>query len=1145
MRARAVMSTACALFLCVPLTAAGPRGPSDAVLDALTQELARSAQALGKQSPAAYFIAYEAWDQSMVSVYAEDGAALLPDTSRWRRMVADVRVGDYALDSTHPIQGPLAGLYRLGGGAQSLPLEDDPWALRAAVWQETERRFRQAGQRYTQAVANRAATAAPSDTSADFSREAAYVRVDDPPAMPVVDAAVWRDRLARVSDRLANAPGVFNSSARLSVERDVRWLVNSEGTRVRTGRTHVRVFLTAATRGPDGAEMHLYRSFDSHAGAGLPSEERLLATADSLTGDLAALRTAPEAEPYAGPAIMGGEAAAVFFHEIFGHRVEGHRQKDENFAQTFTARMGQQVLPAWMSIVDDPTLASYGGVELNGQYSVDDEGVAARRTPVVTDGKLVGFLMGRSPVKAAANSNGHGRRQPGTPLVVSRQGNLIVTSSRAVTPAELRRQLVAEVKRQGKPYGLYFEQVEGGFTMTGRYGPQAFKVLPLKVWRVYADGRPDQLVRGADVEGTPLTAFASILAADNDLRVFNGYCGAESGSVPVSAASPAVLLAQIEVSKKTKPMDRPPVLAAPRMPAPPSLAAPGAAGEDPLSRALGDELKREADSLALPGLPRPYLIRYRVSDARGVNASASFGALVSSRSGRSRTVTAEVRVGSTQEDNGNFNDPFSFAQTSETLPLNEEYAATREAAWRITDAAYRGAVEAIARKRAARANEPADTMPDYSAAAPLVLILPPAAAPPDTGAVNDLVRRASAVFRDFPAIDASSVNFGASGVNNYVLASDGTRTRWPGGRSTVTLSATTHTADGHTLTEARRIDSPPATLPDTTPVMAAARALAASLTARATAAAVERYRGPIILEPEAAARLFADLLGRRLSGTPQATLAPQFAAMRTLRAPSAALGERVLPAGFDVVDDPLRESAGGVPLAGHYAVDDEGVRGQPVRVVEDGVVRALLASRTPGPAAATSNGHGRGSMGSMGGPGARGAMATLWVTPRRALSGAELRKALLARAATAGLDHAIVVRALTAQPRRSPFDAGGTFQMSSVSGASEGAAFSAVAVMVYRDGRELPLPDLVLSGLTPRTLERILGAGDRPAATNVAVSVGDGPGALSLLGMDVPDPYAVGGSIVTPAILVDDIEASQPRPTDRPPLLKHPFFDRR
>ena len=197
-----------------------------------------------------------------------------------------------------------------------------------------------------------------------------------------------------------------------------------------------------------------------------------------------------------------------------GTASKGHRQKDESEGQTFTKSVGKPVLPDFLSVVFDPTRADFQGSALNGTYLYDDEGVKARPVTVVENGILKTFLMSRSPIDGFPQSNGHGRRSPGKEIV-SRQSNLFVESSKQVSDAELRQMLIAEVKRQGKPYGLYFDQVSSGYTTTARRGLQAFTVVPLVVYRVYPDGRPDELIRGVDIVGTPLASFAKIVATSD------------------------------------------------------------------------------------------------------------------------------------------------------------------------------------------------------------------------------------------------------------------------------------------------------------------------------------------------------------------------------------------------------------------------------------------------------------------------------------------------------------------------------------------------------------------------------------------------------------------------------------------------------
>jgi TldD protein len=308
-------------------------------------------------------------------------------------------------------------------------------------------------------------------------------------------------------------------------------------------------------------ELPRYESYFSFTPEGLPDDATVLKDVNQMIADLEALRKAPVVDPYTGPAILSGRATAVFFHEVFGHRIEGHRQKSETEGQTFKKMVGQPVLPDFLSVVSDPTLRHYGGTDLVGSYDYDDEGVKTRRVTAVDDGVLKNFLMSRTPIDGFPNSNGHARAQPGfTP--VARQSNLLVLNSKPMSRAQLKSMLLEQIKEQHKPFGLLFDDIEGGFTITGRTIPNAFNVLPVMVYRVYPDGR-EELVRGVDLIGTPLTVFSKIVAADDEKAVFNGICGAESGGVPVSAGGPAILVSQIEVQKKQKSQERPPILPAP------------------------------------------------------------------------------------------------------------------------------------------------------------------------------------------------------------------------------------------------------------------------------------------------------------------------------------------------------------------------------------------------------------------------------------------------------------------------------------------------------------------------------------------------------------------------------------------------------
>jgi predicted Zn-dependent protease len=348
----------------------------------------------------------------------------------------------------------------------------------------------------------------------------------------------------------------------LSVQSETDYFASSEGSQIVTPHLQARLVVVAVTRADDGMDLFRDQTFESETADGLPKQADLAAAVRVLGQSLEALRKAPVTEPFDGPAILSGRASAVFFHEVLGHRLEGQRQRGDEEGQTFTKDVGKDVLPSFLSVADDPTQTTFGNTWLSGSYQFDDEGQKAERVDLIQDGVLKTFLMSRLPIASFNASNGHGRAETGH-VPTGRQGNLIVTSTKAVPDADLRKQLIEEARKQGKPYGLYFEDISSGFAVTQRSSPQAFQVIPLVVWRVYVDGRPDELVRGVGIVGTPLAAMKSIISTGDRSEVFNGECGAESGTVPVSAVAPAMLLSSIETQRQPQGTARPPILPKP------------------------------------------------------------------------------------------------------------------------------------------------------------------------------------------------------------------------------------------------------------------------------------------------------------------------------------------------------------------------------------------------------------------------------------------------------------------------------------------------------------------------------------------------------------------------------------------------------
>lgn len=568
MHRRCILSAAALLILAAIPVAAKPadKSPSAStpiLLDAMTGELNRAFAVLSKPvGPAAdkltpaYFLSYSASDADFVTIRAQYGAIVDSSTGRARVADVQVRVGDPSLDNTH-------GDHRNSAvNSVQLPLTDDREAIARTLWLATNTGYGNALDSYLRVKTEAQVRAKEEDTSPDFSEEPPQTHIGAVAPPVSVDRAAWEQRVRALSQVFRDYPDVYQNMVMLTAQNETDYFASSEGSKIVTPHTRARLVVIAVTRADDGMDLFRARTFEAETVDGLPTQALLVAAMRDLAESLEALRKAPVTDPFDGPAILSGRAAAVFFHEVLGHRLEGQRQRGDEEGQTFTKDIGKQVLPAFLSVADDPTENRFGNTWLSGSYEYDDEGQKAQRVELIQDGVLKNFLMSRLPIASFSHSNGHGRAETGH-MPTGRQGNLIVTSTKSVSEAELRKELIEEAKKQGKPYGLYFEDISSGFAVTTRSSPQAFQVIPLVVYRVYVDGRPDELVRGVGIVGTPLAAMKSILATGDKSEVFNGECGAESGTVPVSAVAPAMLLSTIETQRQPQGTARPPILPIP------------------------------------------------------------------------------------------------------------------------------------------------------------------------------------------------------------------------------------------------------------------------------------------------------------------------------------------------------------------------------------------------------------------------------------------------------------------------------------------------------------------------------------------------------------------------------------------------------
>jgi TldD protein len=533
---------------------------------------------LKKRPEPAHYLSYQIADQRVVSLEAEGGALIDDSDERQRNLDVDLRVGSAELDNTRSLSDDPNGANNPMVRRGTVPFGDEPLAIRKALWLETDRRYREGVGQLTYVRQDQSTIKNRGKAIPDFARSEP-VSYAEPIAALGFDKAAWIERLKTCSAKACAAPppaaaaasssprtppGSSTARARRSSSRGPR-----PSSRCRSGSRPTTAWACRASSSASRSTRPACRA--------TPTSGVMI---DTVTSDLDALHDAPLAEPYVGPAILEGRAAGVFFHEVFGHRIEGHRQKDDTSGQTFASYVGKDIAPSWLSVYDDATVQTLNGLTRSTASSASTTRAwSARRVPLIDQGTLVGFLLGRNPILGFPGSNGHGRKEPGLPAV-ARQGNLVVEAARSVEKAELEKLLIAELERQCselkqcRDYGMIFTDISGGFTNTSAFAPQAFKVNPVMAYRLYKDGRRE-LVRGIDISGTPLAALQSIRAASREVETFNGVCGAESGWVPVSASAPSLLIEKLEIESSFTPQDRPPILA------PPALTTAATAGGTP------------------------------------------------------------------------------------------------------------------------------------------------------------------------------------------------------------------------------------------------------------------------------------------------------------------------------------------------------------------------------------------------------------------------------------------------------------------------------------------------------------------------------------------------------------------------------------
>ena len=1020
----------------------------DPVLAAMVAELARAEAELGSLEEPPYHIALQVIEMRRVSIHGEEGGLQGYRPGRVRMVQADVRVGSPELDSTHPLRD--ATWDEPPPPGRELGLGDDPAVLGREIWREIDARYRVAQDRWQRVLADRQVLVE-EEASYDLAPARTETELHPVATLDGVDLPAWEDAVRRASAVFAQSTITHDPSVSITGEAETRWFVSTEGHRLREGATRFRASVRGDSLADDGTMLSLFEAWDSASPGGLPDADAMVAAVAELEAELQALRGAPEEEPYQGPAILSGRASAVFFHEIFGHRVEGHRLKRVDDAQTFRNRVGEAILPAILSVYDDPTLPALDGQDLRGFYRFDDEGVRSERVTLVRDGVLEGFLESRSPVGDEGRSNAHGRRQAGHD-VVTRQGNLLIEASETVSEADLRQRLIRATREAGLEHGLYIEDIEGGFTFTDRDIPNAFQIDVVSARRIYVDGRPDEVVRGLDLIGTPLQTFAQIVAAGPTPEVFNGTCGAESGWVPVSAAAPALLVAQVETQRKLKGQSKPPLSPPPVAEDAPASAAPGS---DLLLDALAAGADRAASQLRLEDAEVPAWVTVLVDDRDTARIAAEFGELRRETGVHQRPARVEVVVGDHQLNSsrieGGVVATLPDALKKPVLVVDDAPVALARDLWLTADESYKAAVTRLSLKTAARrgmGGEPPP--PDWVPAEPVVDVDLSELPAIDRDRLREIALTASARLKGLGGtLRAGQVIAGETQGRLYQVDTSGTRIVQPHGHAAIYAYADVVTDAGVRLFDRRQwVARTAAELPAIDEVADEVERMGHALLWRADATAVDYYEGPVVFEGEAAADLFRYLLPGELRGTP-----PTPEAGRTYQQQvrgGARLGRRVLPRGWTVVDDPTDVPEG---MAGGHRYDMEGVPARAVTLVDDGYVRDFVMSRVPRRDLSGSTGHARGDV-----QGSLTARLSSWTAkPKRLLPGRRFDAEVQALRRAAGQPAVLVIRRME-------------------QGWEGDLPLPTAAVWRFPDGAEVPVLSMELQGIDRRTLRGIAAA---------------------------------------------------------------------
>ena len=1086
------------LILCL-ITEISVCNSQDTVLKTLKTELERNFYVLKNQTVPAYYINLRLDEIQTINCVGKMGRLqIAPRLSLPTHVLSScVRVGDRELDNSHEIRGSGYGGYQdVRVATEQIPFDNNPSMLKKAIWLQLDELYKQDVQIYEQIKTNISLRVEKEDKSPDFSDEKVESFYEKPVAWKDlnIEPSVWEEKVRKYSEVFNSNEDIINGTAYMSATLIRKNFVDTEGREIAQNVISIQLALSADALADDGMSLPLIKLWTAFSFNELPSDEEVLRAAKEMSAMLSDLKKAPVVESYTGPAILSPAAAGVFFHEIFGHRVEGSRLKKESDTQTFKKKKGESVLPKHLYVSFDPSLRYFQKTPLIGNYKFDDEGIRGQRVEVVKNGILKDFLMSRTPIQGFNNSNGHGRAQTGF-APVARQSNLIVESSQKLTNEELIKRLRKEAKAQKKEYAYYFKEVAGGFTNTNRFSPNVFNITPLVVYRIYVDGRPDELVRGVNLVGTPLAMFSQIEACGKDYEVFNGTCGAESGPLPVACVSPALFIKQIETQKRPKSQSLPPYLPKPEK-------TEGIAKDNIILESIKKEVERSLKGLSEQNMKAPFFISYTIGDIKQMVVSASNGSLLSSEILPFRAAGARMLIGSYQFSDENFSGTGGGSYGFDGAPcLDNDEVGIRHTIWRDLDALYKSAVETYQQKLAAvkQLNIPAKyfELPDWDKTQTVVMNnIPVPEINLDPKKYEEYVKAASSVFSEYKDILKSNVTLSIYNSTVYFYNTEKSEFKFPFLFASLEAAVMAKTEEGEDLQDDLIVTvKTPEDLPSIDDFKKQCKELAEKLIEELQAPKLEEaYSGPVLFENLAVVHTFYStffygdnsLIAER---RPFSAEGYSFGGNRL----EEMIDKRITAKEISIVDMTGTPEYNGKKLLGYTPIDAQAVIPSPKLIlVENGILKSLLNDRVPTIRAPHSTGH------SLHTPGAA-SITNSGVTrmiDTRMKSKEMLRKELLNLAKEEGYSYAYIVRNI------------------------DGLALSELYKVDVKDGTEKRIRQAVVTNLDLNSFKKIRAVSDKELIYNGIAS--------NLFSVIVPD-----------AILFEDIQIQSNRLDNyrKPPLL--------